>query len=113
MRSRVRRYNKLRLLLGWLYVVGFCIAIGATRPLVYAWQYWQGWRLRTLADEATVLSLARTYNRQLYPTIQGFVSSFFLGGAHFTYMRLPCWQPGLNKTVISSGSFKLVIISHL
>ena len=110
----VKPVTKLKLLISWCYIVGFCIAFGITWPAVYCWRLWHGWRLKTLADEATILSLARTYDKQLYPTVQGFVSTFYnSGSAHFTYMRLPCWHPALSKTIISSGHIKLVLITHV
>ena len=110
----VKPVTKFRLFMSWCYIMGFCAAFGATWPIVYCWRYYQGRRVSTKADETTILSLARTYDKQLYPIVQGFVSTFYNdGSAHFTYMRLPHWHPALSKTIISSGHIKLVLITHV
>lgn len=108
-----RDTSKLKIAKWWCCFLGVAFVVGMTWPFIYIWRYWQGYRLRTRADRETVLSLAHTYNRHLYPAVDGFVNSFFPSDTHFTYMRLPCWHPALSKVVVQCGPTKLVLTTHL
>ena len=108
---RNKHITKLKLLAWWCQFIGACSVMVVTWPIVYCWRYWQGWRLRARVDHDTLRSLARTYDRHTYEVIEAFAKTFYGGDFHFTYVRLPCWNPGARNTVITSGLLKIIIIT--